>query len=255
MKNITLFLILLSSSISYSQIDYQSNKIRNQVVTFNCLSSGLIAGIGSMINKPKNVKLHKAFLRGFGYGVLGGGIIYLGKRSTTLIHTKNNLGYAWMSKGIFSVGNSIVNNASLHKDILSNFHMNLYFARLEYDREEKFKAKINLTSLYGTVVCASKYQFNLKNTLITGVPYFDISDNGSALGQACMNSIAIYKNTPFIVTHEIIHTLQYEQSLPLNNIHHKWTSNNKYLKHVVIAFDDFLPYKIKEKEALYYHKL
>ena len=255
MKRSTLILILLSAAISYSQIDYSSNKIRNQVVTFNCLSSGIIAGIGSMINKPKNVKLHKAFLRGFGYGALGGGIIYLGKRSTTLIHTKNNLGYAWVSKGIFSVGNSIVNNASLHKDILSNFHMNLYFARLEYDREEKFNCKINLTSIYGTSKFVSKYQFNLKNTLIAGVPYFNIKDKGKIIGRACMNSIATYKDEPYIVTHELVHSLQYEQSLPLNNVHYKWTSGNKWLKHIIIPFDDFTPPIVKEIEAQYFHRL
>lgn len=69
-------------------------QVKNQEATilfYNVAFGAITSGVGSCINKPKGTKMHKAFIRGFWQGSIGGLTRILSYRQTILFAFLNGL--------------------------------------------------------------------------------------------------------------------------------------------------------------------
>ena len=123
-----------------------------QSIIYNTLVGSLSGGIGAIINKKQDQKWFKAFEKGFLTGAGGGMVVYSGKKINYLVGEKQNLGYAWLSRAVFSAGNSIVENASANIDVWSRWHFDIGFIRLEFKTEPfNFMPRVMPSALGGTI--------------------------------------------------------------------------------------------------------
>lgn len=233
MKKITLFFVLFFYN-SYSQnnedfANTNSKDFTSQVLIYNIGINSIMGGIGSMINKPKDVKLWNAFLRGAGYGALGGLVKYQGKNLSNLIITRKTPEYAWLSKGVFFAGNSIVENAASYRKPFEQWHFNISFLRFEFHTKNDFKfyTKIQPIELGLTIYSIIDYaeKFDSKLSLQTGNLVFKLKEKytidygGLSIG----NNIFLYqleKNIYYnqVFAHEHIHLLQHNEFTSISNI-------------------------------------
>src|SRR4051812_37280217 len=112
------FKAILCALLSFSLVRPAAaqKNYEGRFITYNALVGAVTGGIGAVINKHKEQKWHRAFVKGFIVGSAGGGLVYCGKKLNILVAREKNLGYAWLSRAVFSAGNSIVENASANRD-------------------------------------------------------------------------------------------------------------------------------------------
>ena len=108
-KRPVVYILIISSTLS-TQTQAQNYDIQSAV--FNTVIGGIAGGIGAIINKKENEKYKKVFIKNFLIGAFGGAVMYGGKKTTSLIGNKHELGYAWLSRTMYNAGNSIVENAA-----------------------------------------------------------------------------------------------------------------------------------------------
>ncbi len=247
MKKLIIFLFIFSISFNV-----HSQNTKFEFGLYNVGFGGFVGGIGALINKSKEEKPLKVFANGFWKGSIGGGMIYLSKLSVGEISYKGDYSYSWLAKVNNSLGTSFVENATLNRPLLSNFHINLLgFNRLEFSTQDKFKVKYKLMPiafLMSTyVIATSKFEFN--KTIATGELVFS-SDKivtkdyrGYTLGTTIvMNNDHVNSKSTF--SHELIHVYQYYDFNFLNSFVNKplnkFTNKSKFFSKL-----DFLYYDIQ----------
>ncbi|MCD6066244.1 MAG: hypothetical protein K0S33_1070 [Bacteroidetes bacterium] len=188
---------------------------------YNSLIGAFSGGIGSVINKHKGQKWYKAFAKGFTIGFGGGAISFTGKKLNYYIAKEQNLGYAWVSRTVFSAGNSIVENAAANRDFWSVWHYDVSFVRLEFHTKDmSLTPRIMPSMLVSTAFMAVYGKMDLKRSLQSGtatfftkgIPYSDYfvastPSNGFMFVDTLRNG-QIFYNT---FAHEMIHTFQFQE--------------------------------------------
>jgi hypothetical protein len=229
MNRIFFIFLFVGICLSISAQNYSKQKTR--FVLTNIGVNGLAGGIGAVINKKPNEKFGKVLLKGFGQGCLGGGFNVLGKEITYQIKVKENLGYAWPARITNAIGSSITQNAAANIDFWERWHFNLGPVRLEYRiPEKKFQARVFASAIYGTTFMAVNGKLNLAKSLKTGVMFFEREDDFTLYGDKAPGimvapAIGITKsysgNYHYLVAHEIMHILQFDQIVWLNSFANK----------------------------------
>ncbi len=231
-KRSVVYILIFSSTLSTPA---QAQNYDIQSAIFNTVIGGIAGGIGAIINKKENEKCKKVFVKNFLIGAFGGAVMYGGKKTTSLIGVKHELGYAWLSRAIYNVGNSIVENAAANRKFGAIWHYDIGFIRLEYETQGKiFHTKVMPTSFSGMIYLAGTGKFDLKKSLQTGTPIFYTpiinhdtliaaitSTNGLVFRSAFYNPY-LYEN----IGHEIIHTYQFQDFSGFNTclipVSEKW---------------------------------
>jgi len=206
-----------------------------QSVLYNALLGGISACAGALINKKKKAKCFTVSWKSFAVGVLGGTCIYSGKKLNTLIANENKLGYAWLSRGIFYLGASVVENAAAGKQWWETWHYDIGFVRLEYDCEKKiFQPKIMPAAFSATLFLAYYGKLDVTTSLQSGVPTFRTKRIGyqpQLIGSTVTNGFllndSLKRSRLFYDTyaHEMIHSFQFSEFLGTNEFFNRYTSN------------------------------
>lgn len=227
-----LFLFLIGSasgSILRAQ-DYEAKS-----VLYNTLIGGFSGAIGSIINKPKNVKVSRAFLKGFLTGCGGGALMYSGKKLNMAIAQQQSIGYAWLSRAVFSAGNSIVENASAYRPWHSQFHYDIGFIRFELrtDGTGPVCRPMLMPFAFGSFVfTAFNGRFDARSSLRSGALVFTNLRIGYAsylVGSTTGNNIlftdTLSKSRRYyeIFAHEMVHTCQFQELSGANYYFKPWT--------------------------------
>lgn len=224
MRNLLLALTF-SPVILFAQQHHQERTI----LIYNATLGGFTSGIGAVINKPKNAKVGKTFVRGFWQGSIGGLLNYAGKKTAYLIHDKENKMYALPATILHSAGFSIMENAALNEPFLENWNVNYALIRFDFsiNSNKKFKARLLPTAVYATLLNSRLGTFDLTTSLLTGMAVykndnFFINVNGNdLLGYSLGRSFAYvsnYTNDQYhTAAHELIHTFQFREYQILNS--------------------------------------
>jgi hypothetical protein len=73
----SVLILSLFSKHTNAQVKHQEATL----LVYNVVFGGLTGGIGSILNKPKTSSWHRAFVRGFWQGSLGGTLNYTSKKN------------------------------------------------------------------------------------------------------------------------------------------------------------------------------
>lgn len=273
---------------------FHSENIRSQNKDFkagiyNIGIGAIVGGIGAVINKKKDQRTSKIFLKGFKEGALGGYLLFESKRLIREFGRKENYIFAWSSKLLNSAGNSIIENAIENNRFGEKWNFTFGFNRFEFTTKNRFKIKYKVMpfSLYSTFYFGKRGRFNIHETLKTGHFIFTslkIKSPESNLqdieGYAFTNNITILKNSTInkfeLLSHEIIHSYQYENlsvfNKYFNKLRYRTKQKNKLLNlYQKVFYTDFnypifhimyqqqirnFPYDSRpfEKEANYFEK-
>lgn len=265
MKYLILLLITLlllhAPRVRAQFIDHQEV----QLVASNVLFGGLTTGLGAVINKSDAAKVLPTFWKGFKYGCVGGVLLYTGKKCTNLIAQREEyfvLG-SWSSRLIHNAGASIMENAALHRPVLSHYNLYVGFMRLEFDWQEKFHVAPRVMPLslgvFTYQMIAYKGRLDVVQSLKYGSPYIitnepkfvDYAGGAAALGNVMMAEHLYYDATHYreVAAHENIHVLQYHEDLiftthlkPVyDRIKGKYSVVNKLSKYVFFDMSPIIP--------------
>lgn len=229
MKKNSLFLTIIFSTFLFSQKAKAQFKNDTQAAFYDMGLGAIVGGIGAVINKKDKEKTGKVFIKGFWQGALGGYVVFESKRLIRTGVNQNTYGYFWPSKIVNSVGNSILENASANRNFWEQYHINVGFNRLEFDFKKKGKLSYKMMpfALSATVVGFVNGNLDVNKSLSVGTFIFKskqpifakIFYNVSANAYAYTNQI-VYDAELFsfrTLSHEIIHTYQYEQAVNFNS--------------------------------------
>ncbi len=215
--NFKIVLLCISCSIYYSPAKAQQYEAKS--IAYNILLGGISAGVGGIINKKKEQKWSDVFIKNFIIGSGGGAIMYSGKKLNTLIANENNLGYAWLSRGVFCAGISIVENVAAGRKYWSVWHYDVGFMRLEFDCEAKrFHPRVMPSAFSATVFLAANGHFDLRTSLRSGTPTFrtrTISYQPALVGSTVTNAFLLSDTLTMgrifydTYAHELIHSFQF----------------------------------------------
>lgn len=226
--------ILLLVALLYKPV--QSQNIEAKLIAYNTLVGGFSGGIGAVINKKKEQKWQQAFAKGFIIGLGGGAICYAGKKLNVLVAKKQNLGYCWVSRAVFSAGNSIVENAAANRNFWSQWHYDIGFVRIEFKTESFTLVPRFMPSTFGGIAfMASNGYFDYKSTFQSGTLTFRTNNFwfapnlvASTLSNGFLIDSKIKPGKPFYDTyaHEMIHTFQFQEFSGCNHffnpLSNKW---------------------------------
>lgn len=193
---------------------------------YNVCVGAFSGGIGAVINKPKDVKAYRAFIKGFLTGAGGGAVMYSGKKLNFLVSQKQNLGYAWLSRAVYSAGNSVVENAAAGRNFWSQWHYDLGFIRLEFrTAARKLQPRLLPSSLAGILFMARNGRLDLLTTLQSGTFTYrtgrigysptlvgSTASNGFLLNDTLTRGLNYYD----VYAHEMIHTFQFQDFSGVN---------------------------------------
>lgn len=222
-----------------------SQNLEAQIISYNVLVGGFSGGIGALINKKKGQKWHKVFAKGFVIGLGGGAIVYSGKKLNLLVAKNQNLGYCWLSRAVFSAGNSIIENAAANRDFWSQWHYDIGFVRLELktNGSVSFTPRFMPSTFGGIVFMAINSKFDYKTTLQSGTVTFrtdqfwytshlvaSTASNGFLFIDTLKTGKVFY-NT---YAHEMVHAFQFQEFSGCNNflnpLTSKWKANSPLFK-------------------------
>lgn len=212
-------LFLLAPVLMLKPGNGHAQAYQTKSLLYNSFIGGFSGAIGGFINKKKNEKWHKAFFKGFLIGTGGGALMHGGKRLNFLIAKKNEPGYAYLSRLVFSAGNSIVENAAANRVFWSVWHYDIGFIRVEFNvKDLKLQPRIMPLAFAGTVFIAANGKFDPKTTLRTGTPTFHASKifySPRFVATTPTNGI-LYKDSlrqsglfNEVYAHEMIHAFQF----------------------------------------------
>lgn len=215
----TILILFLFQKPCYAQ-NYEAKSI-----AYNTLIGGITGGIGAIINKKPDQKWSKAFGKGFIIGMGGGTLMYAGKKTNYLIGKEQYLEYAWVSRIIFSAGNSIVENAAANVDFWTRWHFDVGFIRLEFKKGPfNVTPKIMPSTLLGIIFLTSNGRFNFKETIRSGTvtfhtsvinyaPFLNASTPANGVIFATNLNDSIFYET---YGHEMVHTFQFQEFSGVN---------------------------------------
>lgn len=227
MKFIMFFLVICFFSFNKIECRY----IKTESALFNTLIGGLTSGIGAVINKNNDESFFQTFSRGFLVGSAGGYIMYQGKKLNRLVSSEQNLNYAYASRFVYSIGNSMVENGAENIDFWNKFHYDFGFIRFEINTKKfSIQPKILPLTFIGTIYLATKGNLEFKKTLQSGTFIFktDINTNSddplsldnfgglTPVNGIVYNSESEYYNFHYMMAHEFVHTFQYQDFSGIN---------------------------------------
>ncbi len=238
---LALFMTFLLPCSQHRAQDFNLNS-----AVYNTLVGGLSAGIGAIINKPKQVKPYQAFVKGFAIGMGGGAVMYAGKKLNFLVSQKQNLAYAWLSRAVFSAGNSVVENAATGRQPWAQWHFNVGFIRIEfYTATGAVRPRLLLSALGGVLFMARHGRLDLATTLQSGTFIFrtrEISYSPTLIGSTTGNGFLLSDtlrsglNYYDVFAHEMIHTFQFQEFSGLNHyftpVTEHWESTSRTFKKI-----------------------
>ncbi|WP_395077074.1 hypothetical protein [Flavobacterium sp.] len=220
----------------FSQINHRES------MYYNIGTSGVLGGLGAIINKKPDMPLGKTFVKGFAKGMVGGFFIYESKNVSSLITKHDKLEYNWLAKTVNCLGTSMVENAATNRKLLAQLNFNIGFNRFEIYTAEKFKVKYKIlpVSLLLTSYVALNHKFEIKKSFSTGEFIFSSNKLASTWGSSAYTlgtAVAIDEkslNTNFIINHELIHVYQFYDFNPINTylqkIDSKLEQNSSFFK-------------------------
>lgn len=237
-SGLDLFLFCLGMLIltrSYAQ-NYEARS-----VVYNSVLGGLSAGIGSWINKHPGEKPGRAFIKGFIAGCGGGALMYAGKKANMLIATKKQISYAWLTRAVFSAGNSVVENATANRPWYSQWHYDIGFIRFEFRTKGPILQPKLMPSYFGAFIfTALNGHFNARASLESGTLIFANARIhyapylvGSTTGNNILFVDSLRRDPSFydIFAHEMVHTCQFQEFSGLNYymspLTDKWKTQSK----------------------------
>jgi hypothetical protein len=218
-----------------------------QSILYNTVIGGISACAGAIINKKKDEKWTRIFLKKFATGAAGGLVMYSGKKMNALIATKNELGYAWLSRGVFYAGLSIIENTAAGREFWETWHYDIGFMRFEFDcTTSKFQPRVMPAALGATMFLAYYGKFDLSTSLQSGVPTFRANRIGyqsQLIGSTVTNgflfSDSLKERSPVFYdtyAHEMIHSFQFSESSGVNQffrpLTHKWGTSSTVYKNI-----------------------
>ena len=188
---------------------------------YNSLIGGFSGSIGALINKRKGEKWYRVLAKGFVVGTGGGALLYTGKKMNHLVADKSTLGYAYLSRAVFSLGNSLVENAAANRKPWAMFHYDIGFIRVEFQTEHfSVRPRLMPLTFAGTVFLAVNGKFDLKTTLQSGTPTFRTGQigysprfmastptNGFLFRDSLRSGAAFYE----VYAHEMVHAFQFQE--------------------------------------------
>lgn len=215
---------------------------RGASLLYNSLIGGVSGGVGSLINKHKGQKWYKVFAKGFVTGAGGGAVMYGGKRLNSLISSRGELGYGYLSRFVFDMGNSIVENAAANRNFWEVVHYDVGFIRLELETTRlKFRPRVMASTFIGTVFLATQGRFDTRTSLASGTPTFRTRSityaprlNGSTLTNGFLLNDTLRINQFYydIYAHEMIHTFQFRELAGINYFFNplktKWNERSRW---------------------------
>lgn len=234
---LALALVLCFLRPSASAQDY-----RGASLLYNGLIGAVSGGVGSVINKHKGQKWYKAFARGFVTGAGGGIVMYGGKRLNSLISSRGELGYGYLSRLVFDAGNSIVENAAANRPFWDVWHYDVGFIRLEVQTvQRRFRPRVMASTFLSTVFLATQGRFDARTSLASGTPTFRTRSisyapklNGSTLTNGFLLNDTLRINQFFydIYAHEMVHTFQFRELAGINQFFNplkaRWNERSKW---------------------------
>ncbi len=216
---------MLVLSLSFQSI--KSQNLEPKIFVYNALVGAVSGGLGALINKTKGQKWHKAFVKGFIVGFGGGAISYSGKKLNSLVTQHRELGYCWLSRAIFSAGNSIVENAAANRPFWSRWHYDIGFMRLELETSGpiSFTPRFMPSAFGGIVFMAANGTIDGATSLKSGTLTFradqvnyasHLSASTASNGFLFINSLNqghVFYDT---YAHEMIHAFQFQEFSGIN---------------------------------------
>ncbi len=231
----------------------QTLKAQNFTISslvYNTLIGAVSGGLGAMVNKHKDQKVSQAFLKGLAKGGAGGMVMYCGKSLNYLVAERQRLGYAWLSRAVFSAGNSVVENAAANRKFWARWHYDIAFVRLEYDAENSSLTPRFMPSNFGGILFMGFHgRLDPRTTLKSGTVTFrtrrieyyptligSTASNGFLLNDTIGGGTLFYD----VYAHEMVHTFQFQEFSGFNHlftpIGTKWKERspllNKFGKYV-----------------------
>jgi len=234
---------LLVFSLCFQNV--KSQNLEPKILGYNVLIGGLTGGIGALINKKKDQKWHKAFIKGFVIGVGGGAVSYSGKKLNYLVAQKQELGYCWLSRAVFSAGNSIVENAAANRPFWSRWHYDIGFMRFEVETNGpmSFTPRFMPSAFGGIVFMAVNGNIDGITTLKSGTLTFRadkvsyasyLSASTASNGFLFINSLNQGHQFYDTYAHEMIHAFQFQEFSGVNYFFNpyteKWKSKSERFK-------------------------
>lgn len=230
--------VVLCCVFSWSSFSFlKAQDFNLNSIIYNCLIGGFSGGIGSVINKNKEQKFHTAFARGFITGTAGGAVMYSGKKLNFLISQKQRLGYGWLSRAVYSAGNSVVENASVNRPFWSVWHYDLSFVRLEFDAISQTLIPRVMPSAFGAVIfMAINGKIDGRTSLKSGTITFrtkEIAYSPTLVGSTTGNGFLLNDtlNRPMqfydVYAHEMNHAFQFQDLSGINYFFNPLTSKWK----------------------------
>ncbi len=215
---------------------YSQNEFR--FLISNGLCGALIGGAGAVINKDKQSKWLPVFRRGFFTGLLGGVTMYGGKNLTNMIVEYHEPGYAWLSRAVYSAGNSIVENAAARRKFWKRWHYDFAFLRIEANLENETVLPRIMPSMLGAFIFTAIYGSpDLENTFRTGTFVFRTTKiryapelGGSTTGNFFLVTDSMRHGDLLndFAAHELIHTFQFADFTAVNNYFSKLRSKHQF---------------------------
>lgn len=250
-KLILLFLIITSSVKSQT---YQSQQ--DKIFVYNALFGGIMGGVSELVANPRHVKHSKAFIHGFGMGLLGGSVSYCGKKLAADAIKHEQFGYVWPVRLLNSFGNSIIyNTAHSTNPYFQYFNIDIGPVQVSADvAGKRVMAKILPGAILGIGISLNYGgKFDAYHSVLMGIPCFNLySDKMKAAGYSFLSSITIcnksYQNESYdwykkeVRAHEFTHVLQYMEFENTSNILLGWNKDFRENKKVWKWLSLDLPY-------------
>jgi hypothetical protein len=254
-KSILIFLAMLPLLRSTQAQSYDAQ--RTQVFAFNIIGNALVGGIGGAVNTKSGEKVLKTFARNFFKGAVGGLIKYYAKYNVYQVTPQYMSYYININRFTYFLGHSVVMNAARNNQSLETVYFNYcgIEMRYKYRSEKKFDARLSLASLGSALYYVKNgSDLNLYQSMETGVLYFDVKPGQlqSFAGQALFNTIAIIRPYYNVFPHELVHTYQMYDLMPLSSIYSR-PLEMLYENHKVYKFLN--RYITSDYEALFFSAL
>jgi len=236
----TILLLLISLTINAQKEDIK-------FAVTNTVTSGVITGVGAMVNKKKTDKrtYGKVFVNAFWKGCVGGAVCQSSKYIAQQISVRDNLLWGWPTNLVSSLGASIMENTQEGRGMFQGYNINIYGAYLCISKNGVNPRIDVLTAIsYIYFPLFKNSHINILTSLKTGYPiFFSTTENPNDLGVNFGGSISVTTCNDFvhytkienltishkfkpnfnsILTHEVIHSVQFNQT----NINYK----NKYIR-------------------------
>jgi len=230
MRYALLVIFLFYSTFANSQQRREDTDF--SLFAYNVGFGGITAGIGAIINKPKDTPVHKAFLNGFYQGCFGGMLQYGGKKLAYQIVKRENYWYGWSAKLVHNAGASIVENAAMSRPFGRYWNIDLGPLRFDFvfnTEDDPFRVRVSPMIIYDIIaigVQSNSSQIDWGKSLKMGTLVFYTNESlygykrrQDVVGTAYSKSFIYTSQTNNIYktnVHELVHLFQYREHLVLS---------------------------------------